>query len=109
MKVLISVLVIIAVGLTGCASHYYQVKDHALYFYLKAPDDAREVDFACSKDGYTLHRAEKIDARTWRVRVPADSEFTYFYLVDGNLFPVPCPLKEKDDFGFENCVFVPDP
>ncbi len=109
MKVLISVLVIIAVGLTGCASHYYQVKDHALYFYLKAPDDARKVDFACSKDGYTLHRAEKIDARTWRVKVPGDSEFTYFYLVDGNLFPVPCPLKEKDDFGFENCVFVPDP
>ncbi len=108
MKVWISVLVSIAVGLTGCASHYYQVKDHALYFYLKAPD-ARKVDFACSKDGYTLHRAEKIDARTWRVKVPADSEFTYFYLVDGNLFPVPCPLKEKDDFGFENCVFVPDP
>jgi hypothetical protein len=107
MKPLISSLFIIAVSLTGCASHYYQVKNHALYFYLKAPD-ARKVEFAHSKDGFTLHRAEKIDARTWRVRVPADSEFTYFYLVDDTLFPVPCQLKEKDDFGFENCIFMPD-
>ncbi len=77
-----------------------------MYFYLKKPS-ARTIQFAHSKDGYTLHPAKKIDSRTWRIMVPADSEFSYFYLVDGNIFLPPCPLREKDDFGTENCIFIP--
>ncbi len=107
MKLFISAVLILSVCLIGCANHYYRDRNHTMYFYLKN-SDARTVQFAHSKDGYTLRMAEKIDSRTWRVMVPADSEFSYFYLVDGKIFLPACPLKEKDDFGSENCIFVPD-
>ena len=107
MKLLISTILILVISLGGCASHYYRVKDNTLYFYLKKRD-AHSVQFAHSKDGYILHPVEKVDSRTWRTVVPADSEFSYFYLVDGKLFLPPCPFREKDDFGSENCIFVPN-
>lgn len=97
---------LLAIGLTGCAGHMYRVEADRSYFYLKKAG-VRTVQFACSTDGYTLHPADRIDSRTWRVRVPAEAEFTYFYLVDGQLFLPDCPMREKDDFGTENCIFVP--
>jgi len=107
MKLFTTTLLILVISLIGCASHDYRIKDDARYFYLDK-QDAGIVQFAHSKDGYILHLAEKVDSRTWRIMVPSDSEFTYFYLVDGKIFLPPCPLKEKDDFGSENCIFVPD-
>jgi predicted cupin superfamily sugar epimerase len=97
----------LTVSLAGCANQYHRVKNNKLYFYLQK-QDARIVQFACSKDGYKLHPAQKVDSRTWRIMVPSDSEFAYFYIVDGKIFLPPCPLREKDDFGSENCIFVPD-
>jgi len=91
---------------TGCAHHYYRVTGGAVELYLKRPD-AIAVAFASSLDGYQLHRAEKHDTSTWKVTVSAYREFTYFYIVDGALFLPSCKLKEKDDFGATNCIYIP--
>jgi len=100
-------LLILAFSLfTGCAHHYYRVKGGAVELYLKRPD-AIAVTFASSLDGYQLHRAEKRDSSTWKVTVSAYREFTYFYIIDGVLFVPFCKLKEKDDFGATNCIYIP--
>ena len=78
-----------------------------MHIYLRKPD-AETVSFAYSKDGYQLHAAERIDSNTWMVVVPADCEFSYFYIVDGKGFQPPCRYTEHDDFGSENCIFSPD-
>ena len=74
--------------------------------YLKK-DDAEVVYFSYSLDGYELHEADKIDDDTWEVRVPCSEEFKYFYIVDGDVYVPACRITEKDDFGSENCIFVP--
>jgi len=107
MKPLILAAFFLMVGLIGCESHFYRVKENSLYFYLKN-SEAHTVSFAYSKDGYQLHHAKKIDSKTWMVAVPEGLEFTYFYVVDGVSFLPPCRFREKDDFGSENCIFIPD-
>ena len=92
---------------TGCANHCFRLKGDTLHMYLKRPD-AKTVYFSCSLDGYELHRATRVDAKTWEARVPANGEFTYFYIVDGAVYVPPCRLKEYDDFGGENCIYIPD-
>ncbi len=95
-----------AVILTGCASHYYRVNDGMVHMYLKKPD-VRIVYFASSLDGFDFHRAWKKDRTTWEVVVPADVEFKYFYMIDGEFYIPPCRNKESDDFGSENCLYAP--
>jgi len=107
MKPLIIVALFLTMGIIGCESHFYRVKENSLHLYLKRPE-AHTVSFAYSEDGYQLHRAEKIDSKTWGVTVPVGLEFTYFYIIDGTAFVPPCWFKEKDDFGSENCIFIPD-
>ena len=107
MKQLIIAALFLMVGITGCESHFYRVKENSLHLYLRNPG-AHTVSFAYSEDGYQLHHAKKIDSKTWMVTVPEGSEFTYFYIVDGVSFLPSCRFKEKDDFGSENCIFVPD-
>jgi hypothetical protein len=97
----------LVIGLTGCTSHFYQVKGELTYIYLEEPE-ARSVSFASSEDGYQLHQAEKIDSKTWLVTMPAGLEFTYFYIVDGAAYVPSCRFKEKDDFGSQNCIFIPE-
>ena len=62
----------LVIGLTGCTSHFYQVKGELTYIYLEEPE-ARSVSFASSEDGYQLHQAEKIDSKTWLVTMPAST------------------------------------
>ena len=107
MKPLFFAAIFLTVGMTGCGSHFYRVTGNSVKFYLKTPE-ADKVSFAYSKDGYQLHQAKKIDSNTWMVKVPKALEFTYFYIVDGASFLPSCRFKEKDDFGSENCIFVPD-
>ena len=107
MKPLILAALFLMVGIIGCESHFYRVKENSLFFYLRN-SEADAVSFAYSKDGYQLHHAKKIDSKTWMVMVPEGFEFTYFYIVDGVPFLPACRFKEKDDFGSENCIFVPD-
>jgi len=104
MKIFVTPVIILMMSLTGCSSHFFRVKDDTLHIYLKKPE-ADFVLFAYSIDGYELHTAERIDSKTWLSAVPTNSGFSYFYLVDGAVFLPECRLKEKDDFGSENCIF----
>jgi hypothetical protein len=94
------------IGLIACAGHSYKIKDNNLHLYLKGPG-AQDVYFLCSLDGYAPHKAKKIDGRTWEIIVPANTEFSYFYLVDGVPYKPACEFSENDDFGSQNCIFVP--
>ena len=107
MKKLVLLLAAVVLISSGCASHSHRVKGDARYLHLKRPH-ARVVSFACSLDGYGLRKAEKIGRATWRVAVPAGLEFRYFYIVDGVVYLPPCRRREKDDFGSENCIYVPN-
>lgn len=91
----------------GCQSHFHKVRENAIYFYLHQPE-ARRVELRCSFDGFKPHPATKTDDDTWEVTVPFTSEFIYFYIVDDRVFLPSCRLKEKDDFGTENCIFIPE-
>jgi len=92
--------------LSGCSSHYYIRKSDSLKIYLKMPN-AGMVYFASSLDGYELHPAMKHGRDTWIITVKAGAEFSYFYLVDGEVYLPDCRFRENDDFGCENCVYLP--
>lgn len=91
----------------GCASrHYYMVEDGALRLCLRKPN-ARAVEFASSLNGFEAMKARKNGDETWEVTVPKDMEFSYFYIVDGDVYVPACAFKEHDDFGSDNCIYVP--
>lgn len=100
------ILPLLIYGISGCATHYYSMREDGLYLYLRKPE-AHSVYFASSLDAFKLHRAQKIDNKTWEVQLSADKEFRYFYLVDGDVFSPKCRFSEIDDFGSTNCIFVP--
>ena len=91
-------------GFSGCASHHHRLEHNAVHLYLVKPY-AKTVRFVHSTDGYKLHEAQKTDTWTWDVKVPAQGDFKYFYLVDGRPFLPDCKLRERDDFGAENCIY----
>jgi hypothetical protein len=108
MNIRILQLVFIALTFAGCAAtHYHERKSDRVTFYLKAPE-ARGVAFASSLDSYNPHKASKISGSRWAVTVAANSEFRYFYLVDGAVHVPECKFYERDDFGSRNCIYVPD-
>lgn len=108
MKSHIMGIALIVFGLAGCASpaHYYRQADGATTLYLRKPE-AKEVRLAVSSDGFRPKPAAKVGGGTWAATVPGHGEFTYFYLVDGNVYLPPCANREEDDFGGANCVFAP--
>ena len=91
----------------GCATHHYKVDADKVNLYLRMPG-AKTVHFAASLDEFRPCPARKLAAGIWEVEMPASREFTYFYQVDGIIYLPECRLKQTDDFGAENCVFVPD-
>ena len=101
-------LAVAALYLAGCAAtHYHERQSDRVTFYLKAPE-AHGVAFASSLDAYSPHMASKISGSRWAVTVAANSEFRYFYLVDGAVHVPECKFYEKDDFGSRNCIYVPE-
>ncbi|MBW2220522.1 MAG: hypothetical protein JRF40_13705 [Deltaproteobacteria bacterium] len=98
--------IFLMVGLSGCASHYYRIEADRLHLYLKNPE-ANKIYFSYSLDKFELHPAKKIDAETWMVILPADREFSYFYIADKEVFLPVCRFTELDDFGSRNCIFIP--
>ena len=97
----------LATCLLGCAAaHYHERDSERVTLFLRAPG-AEKVEFASSLDAYERHRADKLRRSLWAVSVAADSEFRYFYIVDGRVVTPECELYEKDDFGSRNCVYVP--
>jgi hypothetical protein len=99
--------ILVLLFLAGCATHYHELKDSSLNLYLRAPK-ATVVYFSSSLEDFEPRKAERILDHTWKVTVPSGMEFTYFYIVDGKVHIPPCRLKEKDDFGGGNCVYVPE-
>jgi hypothetical protein len=96
-----------ALFLTGCtAAHYHERQSDRVTLYLKAPG-AEQVEFVSSLDAFNPHRANRLEGSRWAVTVATNSEFRYFYIVDGAVFLPECEFYEKDDFGSRNCVYVP--
>jgi hypothetical protein len=91
----------------GCATHYSIIRNNRALLFLKS-SVAESVYLRSSLDGFKLHPAEESERGTWRVELPSTAEFKYFYLVDGVVTVPDCRFKEKDDFGGENCIFVPN-
>ena len=97
---------ILMLVLSGCASHYYQKNNDTVSIFLKKPN-AKRVYLLSSLDGYKPRKATRIDYRTWQIKMPAKTEFKYFYNVDGAVYLPECPLKEQDDLGSETCIYIP--
>jgi hypothetical protein len=95
------------VFLGGCAAHYYRTDDASatVNFYLRDPD-AKTVILYASSDGFKPRKAELLNGR-WTNTLPIAQEFSYFYRVDGEIFVPGCRFREADDFGTENCIFLP--
>ena len=106
MKITISFLSLLILFTAGCAGHQYKVINQELHIYLK-DKDAEKVYILSSLDGYTPRRATDTGSGTWEAVFPSDAEFKYFYLVDDKVFIPACEMKERDDFGSENCVYIP--
>lgn len=104
MKRLLPIVGILLV-LAGCATHSQRLHGGFVTLSLDVPP-AGQVALACSRDGFIPHPAWRENGR-WVVALPADGPFRYFYLVDGAVYVPPCRLKEKDDFGADNCLFDP--
>jgi len=108
MKRLLLQLTSVTLCLAGCAAtHYHERHSDRVTFYLRAPR-AEKVEFVSSLDAFRPHRASRLRGSRWAVTVEANSEFRYFYIVDGHVFVPECALYEKDDFGSRNCVYVPE-
>ena len=107
MKILNLQLTVVALCFAGCATtHYHERQSDRVTFYLRAPEAAK-VDFVSSLDEYSPHRATKVSGSQWTVTLGANSEFRYFYIVDGRVYLPECELYENDDFGSRNCIYVP--
>ncbi len=95
------------VSLSACtANHYVEKQLDLLTLYLQVPDATR-IQFASSVDNFLLHEASQDRSGIWEVTLPAGSEFAYFYIVDGAPYLPECRFKETDDFGSENCLYLP--
>jgi hypothetical protein len=103
---LIAAVAILAVLLAGCAHHGLRVNGDTVTLTLRAPH-ARTVQLASSLDGFEPHPAVLVGGSVWEVSVPAGLQFSYFYLVDGEVYVPECAFSESDGFGSRNCVFVP--
>jgi hypothetical protein len=106
MKRRLVLLMISMLVFCGCVTHYYRKNNDTLSIFLKKPG-AKQVYFLSSLDGYKPRKATRIDSRTWQINTPAKSEFRYFYDVDGAVYLPECPLREKDDFGSQICIYMP--
>jgi hypothetical protein len=106
MRAWMIILLLVVTMVTGCSTHYLRVENGQAYLYLKAPH-ADSVMFASSLDRFQWRSAEKLDSRTWQVAIPKDIPQTYIYLVDNQIVVPDCRFREKDDFGSENCIYVP--
>ncbi len=98
--------IFIMLAISCHAVHDYAVTVDKVVFYLNLPD-AESVYFAHSLDQYHPHRAKAGNDGRWEYAVTANTEFSYFYIVDGTVYLPECRFREIDDLGAENCIFVP--
>lgn len=91
-------------SLVGCAQHTIKTTDTSLIFQYR-DDRATEIFLATSLDNFQYHSASKKIGGQWVVRLPLEGEFTYFYIVDGQVRLPHCPETVLDDFGSKNCFY----
>ncbi|GAB6094977.1 hypothetical protein JCM14469_12290 [Desulfatiferula olefinivorans] len=101
---LVPMMAIVCLLMTACVHHYHEKQGDLLVVYLKRPE-AEAVSFLYSHDGFKPHKAVRVQSDLWQVSVTFANDFVYFYIVDDEVYLPPCRLREKDDFGSENCVF----
>jgi hypothetical protein len=106
MKKFIYSFLVLMLFSTGCAVQQYKIVNHKLNIYLKNRK-AEEVFIHTSIDEYAPRKALKDESGLWVAVLPADREFKYFYVIDGEVFIPECNMREKDDFGSVNCVYIP--
>ena len=107
MKRLILLFTAVFLGIWGCtANHYHERQSDRVTLYLTAPG-AEKVEFVSSLYAFNPHRASRLSDSRWAVTVATNTEFRYFYIVDGSVYLPECEFYEKDDFGSRNCVYVP--
>jgi hypothetical protein len=90
----------------GCSSHYHSVRDGHVDVYLKAPE-VQSVSLVISGDTFEQVPAARTLLGDWKATINKTVEFRYFYLVDGKVYLPDCRLKERDDFGADNCIYSP--
>lgn len=95
---------VLMISLIGCATHYVRQTDDGLVFYLEEPS-AAQVELLASFNGFSPLPAARVNPSIWRVTVPSNDSFSYFYRIDGRIHVPDCELKERDDFGQDNCIF----
>ena len=108
MKTWVMLTVALSLWISGCVKPYYRVQDNTVTFYLSL-SEAKDVYFAYSIDQYRLHKVQKNKLGIWEFVAPSEFEFSYYYVVDGDIYVPMCEFKETDDFGGKNCIFVPRP
>ena len=91
--------------LSACISHHHRIDGDHMILILRYPD-AKKVVLFCSLDGYKPRVAKKV-SNDWETEMPSGETFRYFYQVDDKPFLPHCSMREKDDFGFENCIYDP--
>ena len=106
MKAILPFLSIFILSTAGCATHEYKVINQELHIYLK-DKGAENVYILSSLDEYAPRQATETGVGTWEAVFPSDVEFRYFFLVDDEVIIPSCDMKEKDDFGSENCIYIP--
>ncbi|MBV5316773.1 MAG: hypothetical protein JZU50_03090 [Desulfobulbaceae bacterium] len=98
---------LLACSVWGCTrQHYVIIKADTLTLYLQAPQATR-VQFASSADQFVLHEVVKKGDGSWAIGGLANTEFQYFYLVDGKVVLPECRFRQNDDFGTANCRYLP--
>ena len=102
------ILMLFTLGMmVGCAAPYQKMIGDQVVLHLKDAT-GQTAFFASSLDGFQRHPLTRNSKNSWRITLPADQEFTYFFILDHRPVIPECPYKEKDDFGFENCIFTPN-
>lgn len=100
------ILTVILFFSAGCVVQQYRIINNELHIFLKNKE-AQQVYFLHSLDEYAPHEAIRDESGLWISILPSDVEFKYFYIIDGKVFIPDCRIREKDDFGSENCVYIP--
>ena len=104
---MVLIVVAIFIWLSGCAPmHYTRNSFDSVTLNLRVPG-ASIVQFASSVDHYQVHDTQKNGLGLWETSVPRHREFKYFYIVDGSTYLPDCRFKERDDFGKQNCIYLP--
>lgn len=106
MKRFFSLVLVLFLLTAGCTIRHYEVKNEQLHVYLKN-SKAEEVYMLCSMDEYKPRQAINTGSGIWETVLSPHMEFNYFFLVDGKVFIPDSEFREKDDFGAENCVYIP--